>query len=350
MIENLLANAGTPLMWATGLHLVVGNLLIGIGEGLLTGLIFRVKIIKAIGLMILANYFSSWSAYMILAFMRPYLDETITIYTIQHAIWLAYGFAFIYTLFTEWPFLFFLLRQKKHKLILSIVATVLIQTVSYAMLAYWYWGNSYNSLFQNAQIVHSSDFINSKKATVYFIGQDKNIYQIDLDGLQTEKIYEPVKKQNLMKLYLKINPDSGNADLCVSLLKDIYSEWEDVVYIVKKDIVTSKQLETVSLYERVNDWSAKATDWRPQNQRQWDIQEGFWAAEGLRFWNTQTQENIYIALETPFVKWLVRNATVLPGDEVVFQFGNQVCIYSFPTQKLTLISMGTSPVTIISDK
>jgi hypothetical protein len=346
--ENILANAGTPLMWAMGLHLIIGNLLIGIGEGLLVGLIFRVNIGLAICLMIPANYFSAGSGYLILNTILPHLNQTMTIYTIQHILWMAYGFAFIYTIIAEWPFLFFLMRHKKRKIIISIVATILIQTISYTVLAYWYGGASYNTLSDSAEIVHSLDFINNKKATVYFIGQDKNIYQIGIDGLHAEKIYEPVKKQDLMKLHLKINSESKNADLCVSLLKDFYTDREDITYTAKKDILSQRQMKTISLHEHETDMSWEATDFRPQDQRQWYIRAGFWAAEGLYFWNNQTQERLWISLETPFVQWYVRSATALPEDEVVFQFGNQICVYSRQTHKLALLTMGTSPVVILT--
>lgn len=36
-----LANAGTPLLWATGFHLVFGNALIGIGEALIAARFVR---------------------------------------------------------------------------------------------------------------------------------------------------------------------------------------------------------------------------------------------------------------------------------------------------------------------
>ncbi len=54
------ANAGTPLMWARGIHLFIGNLAIGIGEGCLPAILFRKRAAPCIGVMIAANYFSAW--------------------------------------------------------------------------------------------------------------------------------------------------------------------------------------------------------------------------------------------------------------------------------------------------
>lgn len=54
------ANAGTPLMWAGMLHLVFGNALIGLGEGLLLAWVFFAPKVKTVLTLILANYVSAW--------------------------------------------------------------------------------------------------------------------------------------------------------------------------------------------------------------------------------------------------------------------------------------------------
>ncbi|MBR6464107.1 MAG: hypothetical protein IKS81_02315, partial [Verrucomicrobia bacterium] len=54
------ANAGTPLMWATLLHLFIGNLLIGIFEGYLLAKFFKLSKLRSIILLIIANYISMW--------------------------------------------------------------------------------------------------------------------------------------------------------------------------------------------------------------------------------------------------------------------------------------------------
>ena len=61
------ANTGTPLMWATTLHLLVGNLFIGIAEGWLLAKLFKLNRGKTIGLLIAANYVSAWVGNLLLA-------------------------------------------------------------------------------------------------------------------------------------------------------------------------------------------------------------------------------------------------------------------------------------------
>lgn len=54
------ADAGTPLMWAGMLHMVFGNAIIGIFEGLILAWIFKLRKGICVLVMIPANYFSAW--------------------------------------------------------------------------------------------------------------------------------------------------------------------------------------------------------------------------------------------------------------------------------------------------
>jgi hypothetical protein len=47
--SRALANAGTPLMWASLLHLVFGNALLGVCEGILIARAFRLDAGKTVG-------------------------------------------------------------------------------------------------------------------------------------------------------------------------------------------------------------------------------------------------------------------------------------------------------------
>ena len=345
LCETAYANAGTPLMWAGMLHLAFGNLAIGLAEGLLLGFIFRLPKLKSIGMMILANYLSAWLGYLILESVEPFIERSITIYEIQSFIWIAYGIAFAFTIIAELAFIFVLMRRKRHAIMRTIIASLVIQSLSYCGIFYWYWGASFDSLLRQTQIVQSLDS-QHPECTLYFLGEDQNVYQMRLDGSERQKIYDPNEKQELMKLYLQRS--QTGAHLCLCDLTDFYTEWEENRLVVKENVLPADQLDALNTEEHQMVWT-EAIDYRPQSQRQWNIRTGFWAAQGLEFWNTETEEFYSIALETPFAQWYVRSATVLPGDEVVFQLGNQICLFSRPTHKLTLLTRGTSPVVIFNN-
>ena len=52
------ANGGTSLMWFSMLHLLIGNFFVGIGEAVVLRILFKAPWARAIGFMVVANYFS----------------------------------------------------------------------------------------------------------------------------------------------------------------------------------------------------------------------------------------------------------------------------------------------------
>ena len=70
---------------------------------------------------------------------------------------------------------------------------------------------------------------------------------------------------------------------------------------------------------------------------------------GLRALNKKTEEKVELTLEVPFFNWSVRSVTILPGDEVVFQAGNQVCIFDRESRKLGVIARGRGPVVVMEE-
>ena len=74
---------------------------------------------------------------------------------------------------------------------------------------------------------------------------------------------------------------------------------------------------------------------------------GPFAAIGLRAQNNATHENIHLALDTPLVQWWSGYATVLPGDQVVYQLEDQIVLLDLPTRRIAMLTRGRSPVVII---
>lgn len=81
---------------------------------------------------------------------------------------------------------------------------------------------------------------------------------------------------------------------------------------------------------------------------EWTVHTGYWAFEGLRAEKGDTHK--WLALELPFLYWYSRFATVVPGDQVVYQLGNQVVLLDLNADKIGLITMGYGPVVILENK
>ena len=139
------ADAGTPLMWATALHLVIGNFFIGFFEGWLLSWIFKLRVWVCILAMIPANYFSAWvGGYFLNAAVTRSLP--FTLYNAWPWIWTMVAFTYLMTLILEWPFIHFCFRKEPGRWRKSLRGNLLVNSLSYALLFGWYWMASGTSL------------------------------------------------------------------------------------------------------------------------------------------------------------------------------------------------------------
>jgi hypothetical protein len=131
------ANAGTPLMWATASHLVIGNAFIGVLEGWLLARWFQVPRGRAVALMIAANYASAWVGGV---FIRGAALDLIPL-DLNNGwrwFWIMVGVTYCLTLLIEWPFMAFLLRKNPGWVKRSAGAALGVQSVSYLVVFGWY--------------------------------------------------------------------------------------------------------------------------------------------------------------------------------------------------------------------
>ena len=91
-------------MWASMFHLAIGNLFIGLGEGMLLAFLFSLPKGKSVPVMILANHVSTWIGGL---FLRAAIVRALPLDLNNGWKWfwvmviLTYGI----TLLLEWPFL-----------------------------------------------------------------------------------------------------------------------------------------------------------------------------------------------------------------------------------------------------
>jgi hypothetical protein len=349
-----LADAGTPLMWAGLLHLVFGNALIGFGEGIALAFLFHLSRWKSVLAMIVANYFSAWVGYVFLlgyTFKAPELD----LYNAWRWHWIMVAATFVLTCFLEWPFVFFCLRKSTNRFKKSIWSNVLVQFVSYVLLLGWYWSASGISLYTQMHVVESFRSQCPTNVVIYFISAtDGDVYSIRLPVGKPQKMHSLNSTNEDDRLFLR-ESGSGQFDVYARLKTGNYTN--PVV-----EIVASNQTAIAAIPE---DDQTKALNetrgtWAPQwdvprigdaTKSSWGFRTGFWAIEGLLGDNDKTGEKLYLAFETPFAQWNVRNAYHLPGDCVVFQLGpNQICALDVVTKRVALLAKGRGPVVMLEGK
>ena len=354
--QHAWANAGTPLMWAGMLHLVFGNALIGIGEGLLLGWLFSVPKGKGVAVMVLANYASAWLGGVLIrgAIVRA-LPMDLT--NGWRWFWVMVAGTYCMTLAWEWPFIAWCFRGKKDWFRQSIRASLVVQSASYVLLFGWYWMASGTSLYTKMKIVEPAELSLPESVLVYFISPaDGSVYRRQLTGGGEQKICELHSTDRNDRLFVR--PSTADPNL-----------WDLVARLDTKERGNPRFVVVLTkmMVEAAPDWRSTHTDppldegtWFSFGEVQrlgsatnshWKFWAGFWPIEGLRGSKKTTNESVGFAYETPFGDWAVRNAIHLPSDKVLFQLGaDQICAFDPVRRRVSLLWHGRGPVPVITRK
>ncbi len=347
------ANAGTSLMWAGMLHLVFGNLIIGLFEGAVLAKVFGLPKAKCIGLLIFANYLSAWLGGFVIA-NGVGRALSVGLETAWAFLWGMVAFTYLFTLVLEFPFVALAFRGDPHWMRKSISGSFLIQTLSYGILFGWYWLASGTSLYTQTKVVDISSISLPEKVLVYFISVD--------DG----DVYGGSLKQREWRKIFDLNSADPNDRL---LVKPSHRETDFWDLVARLESGYRRKPSFVTVCERVA--SVAAPSWRSMNtdppqyegtwlnfgdvpklgaaeSSSWKFRSGFWPIEGLRGIETNSGKQVSFSLETPFLAWSVRNATHLPGDIVLLQLGgNQICVYDPEKNEIALLANGRGPVAVM---
>ncbi len=345
------ANAGTPLMWAGVMHLVFGNAVIGIGEGLLIALLFDVSKIKTVLTMIAANYFSAWIG---LFFLERY-GSSLPIDLNNGRWWLCSLILASYcmTLVLEWPCVALCFDWKQEKWFRrSVKATLVSQTASYFLLFGWYGLAGDASLFTEMKIVAPNELSLPESVVVYYIdSKDGDVYMRKLTGGETEKV-------------ATLGVDGEGDRLFARLSEKNDGTWNISALIVGKGSRDNKIIDVVTGAKVVATADRAVMQGKPPSETwmnfvgetklgeasksPWRADIGFWAGEGVVLSNGATGEKVHFAFETPFGAWEVRNAVLLPTDKLLFQLGHdQICVLDPATRRVALLWRGRGPAAVI---
>ncbi len=345
-----LADAGTPLMWAGAIHLLIGNALIGVFEGLLLAKFFKVRKRRAIVFMIPANYFSAWVGVFILAGVQSHWH--LNLYNAWRFLWFMVGFTYLLTLILELPFFAFCFWKDTNWFQKSIKATLLLVTASYVILFSWYYMASAKSLYTDMHIVQFVEISHPKNVFIYYISP-KGVVKSRFITDTSEHTVCDIKSTNIddRLFFRKSSTDSTQWELVARLETEDYKKPKFVV--VQPSFAKTDEFNRKS-YFFSQPWDEGIWGHGPvpcigiATTSSWEFWNGFWAAEGLYGENKQTGIKVGFAYETPFGEWSIQNATQLPNDDVLFQLGDdQICILDPKTKQVALVCYGRGPVAIL---
>lgn len=339
-------------MWASGLHLLFGNACIGVLEGSILARVFKLPLGPAIGVMIVANYFSAWIGVWLLS--QAPQDFPIDLYNAWPLLWGMVAVAYVATLLLEWPFVALCFRRQEHWFRHSWRASLLVQSVSYVLLFGWFWLPSGLTLYTKMSIVPLDQISLPADVLVYYIAEDDgNVYLQELGAGPAKKIYE-LNSHDLNDCLSIEKSRNSDRRMILALLKS--KNWGDPKTIeigvsAPVNALPHDQYNGVAAMEMfalVSPSEGRESKLGSGRQSLWTFQAGYWASQGLTGENSRTGEKIFFALETPFFQWGVRRAIVLPTDRVLFQLGpRQICVLEPDTGKVALLTHGRGAIAVL---
>ena len=348
----ILANSITPIMMRHLSMLLVGNAIIGIIEGVIIARIFKASHWKCVALMITANYLSMWVGAALFGIAEnpsPIPDSLFAepLYSAGWLLWICLGVALLLSIILEWPFCFAAMKPGARRFRQSILASLVAQASRYTCIGLSFIPSS-NSLNVDVAVVRQLSraddmpigevlFISPKDGDVYSVRLHDHIpkhrfeanlvHRRDALGIAPDSETEDTNRWQLHAHSF----DNGQSQLDYSLS----GHAEPFRRTPYDDIVTSGWWLGFS----------GVADLRPKDQRQWKAKPN--GNSGLRVDNSETGQAYNVTYETVFTSWWGGSVSILPGDIVIFEFGEQICILDMLEKQITLLCVGRGPVVIL---
>jgi hypothetical protein len=342
-------------MWTAMFHLTLGNALIGAGEGFLIARIFRSNAASTTVAMVLANYFSAWVGFLGLgALSTRLLPEMLgdqPLYRAAGVLGLTCGVSFLFSVLCELPFCWFALRKAERPWPRAALASIAAQTGSYAVIIPCYLAVGHTSLLFGVEHDASLAFARSSRAWVYFIEPEKgDIARIRCDGTQRQFVMKAAVTNQHARLELLPTRAGERWDLALVMSRGNPTDSHVAKVLIEKLARRRDQDAEMSYIEDTRFNFGKPVDYRSLGEARWVVHLRFWAAGGVRAENPVTAERRHFALEVPFLMdWQARNATVLPGDLLIYQLGQQIVALDMERRKVGLVAMGRGPVVVLEE-
>jgi hypothetical protein len=341
------ANAASVMVWGTAAYLVLGNLFLGIFEGLVLCHWFRTSAERAIFSMILANYLSAWTGASLLSF-DPVQRFDVTIETIQPWFVAAFAAAFLLTLLIEFPFISFVVWNHPRRVRAIAIATITIHVVGYSLVAMWLGLVSSTSLITAFSVVSVKDLDPPADIDVYYLARPAgDLVQINLQRELPTVLANPAAINANDRLFVRPGPDK-TFDLWLTRSPHQYAWSKNPGEKLISEFARRAAIE-VSIAE-VPESKPRNTFWNFG-----DIPSLVFGTESeysvisngalVQSRKNSNRGKSYFALETLLVTWMIRNVTEVNRDLLVLQLGrDQICLLQPSTRRIALLARGWGPV------
>ncbi|MDQ2731324.1 MAG: hypothetical protein M3Y56_06675 [Armatimonadota bacterium] len=381
------ADAGTVLMLATALHLLVGNAFNGLFEGLLIAYLFRLTKGRTVRLFIIGNYFSAFAGGWMLSYLWVPVESLFRgealLFHIPILLGAMWGFSWLLTVILEWPFCYGALQRSertgsretllhptvlhetsslglsdvegrvrplttKDRIMMALKVSLIAQTASYALLTPYFFYASNLSLYHETRLQKDLSFVQQPSAIVYYMnGQDGSIWKIGTDGTGKSRVSTPPHSD---EGFLMLKPERPPNHCSLWLIDYDDNSGEGAKPRSEIKLLSHLHGHCAEATEE-SDYSERVLDFRGDTDHDWNVLTGRYAWGALTITN-RGKRAYRLGMETPFFHWTCGFTTILPGDEAVFMAGYseedaQVLVLNMKSRRLGVLAVGRSPVVLL---
>jgi hypothetical protein len=398
------ANAGTSLMWASLLHLTIGTLALGIGEGILLERFPHAKRFGAMELMIGANCLSSLAGAFGMYWLR---GQALPLESYRLIFWGSVLLAFLITLVIEYPFVRVIFRGAPRPWRQSLWACLLVHLGSYLLILGWYALAVEDPLLRRVRVVSSPSITLPEPVSMTFLGQDGAVYTGSLTDRNWTRVSDSISSNLFDRVVFQPRSQSAGHPLNATVIRShldqdgaVYTEglldrkWtrildslstiplERVAFQPQSDSA-GEHYETTVIGSQDELWTSpmlRLGDSLTREQIPLRISYDEWLDAGFidrqslagrhiprigsakpsyivvrhYHWHglgfkgglvTTGEESINFYVDSPLLGNPVREAFHLPGDLFLFQMGrDNICLYDPSREELAVIARGWGPV------
>ena len=335
------ADAGSPLVWTAAFHLLVGNLLIGVLEGVVVARVFKLPRARTVALLIPANYFSAFVGVALTGAVEKLIVrfDPAPLYHVGGLLLGVLFGSYVVSALLEWPFCLAAAWRSPDRVRTSAKATILAQTVSYPILVVLYLAGPAVTGPRGVELDSSLSFATQVRATVYFVPPGGgSVWRIRPDGTGRERVWEGTLTPD-EGLKFRPSADQAHWDLWSrkrpGLLANAVAPLEPGPR-AKREAEAYEEMGFVTPIDLRGNGSA------------WSVWAEVWPDVGLVARNRRSGESVSMAVGTPLLVWSASWATALPDDKVVFELGEQVVVLDLASRKAGVITAGCSPAVLLS--
>jgi len=349
----LLSDSAMGGILAHGPYRMIGTLPIALCEAVLINEIFKTRRVKTYGMMIVANYASMIVGYAALGLLNmAALDWLSSIMPQNGWILIPPGIvaSFLLTILLEYPFMMWALRTARVPIHNTLRACVLVQIPSYCILLPCFLLMSDFGLYGRIKFNNSLAFVRNENATLFYISaKDHNVYRRTIRSGMRDDVKVASTHGGRRRLILVRCQDSENLDLYMlqpegnlQLLVRSVDEANEA-----QDIMSNTELGEARASGKIR---TTVVDLRPLEQRRWRVFVNPLSERAFTLIDEEGGERMHFPLSPPYqIYGGAHCVSVLPGDEIVFEFASNICIYSRVSNRCAVVCKGKSPVVILAE-